>query len=105
MLFRSVTDDCQVPFLDESVSVDQDGYVNVTLANLSVDEDAPVEMSFMELMPKEITAAVLKGEIHAYNTFEEPEKVKEEKFDAYEVKDGKISFTAPAGSVISFRIR
>lgn len=99
------SDDCQVPFLDESVSVDKDGYVNVTLANLSADEEAPVEMSFMELMPKEITAVILKGEMHAHNTFEEPEKVKEESFDAYEAKDGKISFTAPAGSVISFRIR
>ena len=62
-------------------------------------------MSFMELAPKEITAAVLKGEMHAHNTFDEPENVKEEVFDAYEVKDGKVCFTAPAGSVISFRIR
>ncbi|MCI8522731.1 MAG: alpha-N-arabinofuranosidase, partial [Lachnospiraceae bacterium] len=98
-------DDCQVPFLDESVSVDKEGYVNVTLTNLSVNEDAPVEMAFAELIPAQVTAAILQGEAHAYNTFEEPEKVKEEKFDAYEVKDGKIIFTAPAGSVISFRIR
>lgn len=94
-----------MPFLDESVSVDKDGYVNVTLANLSTDEDAPVEMSFMELAPKEITAAILKGEMHAHNTFDDPEKVKEENFTAYEVKDGMISFIAPAGSVISFRVR
>ncbi len=100
-----VDDACKVPFLDESVSVDKDGYVNVTLANLSTDEDAPVEMSFMELAPKEITAAILKGEMHAHNTFDDPEKVKEENFTAYEVKDGMISFTAPAGSVISFRVR
>ena len=97
--------DNQVPFLDESVSVDKDGYVNVTLTNLSTEEDAPVEMSFMELAPKEITAAILKGEMHAHNTFDAPEVVKEEAFSAYESKDGKISFTAPAGSVISFRIR
>ena len=97
--------DNQVPLLDESVSVDRDGYVNVTLANLSADEDAPVEMSFMELMPKEITAAVLRGEMHAHNTFDEPEKVKEESFEDYEVKDGKICFTAPAGSLMSFRVR
>lgn len=100
-----VSKDSQVPHLDESVSVDKDGYVNVTLANLSANEDTPVEMSFTELSPKEITAAVLKGEMHAHNTFEEPENVKEEVFDAYEVSDGKISFTAPAGSVISFRMK
>ena len=95
----------QVPFLDESVSVGGDGYVNVTLTNLSASEDAPVEMSFVELSPQDITAAILKGEMRAHNTFEEPEKVKEEAFTAYEAKDGKISFTAPAGSVISFRIK
>ena len=100
-----VSKDSQVPHLDESVSVDQDGYVNVTLANLSANEDAPVEMSFIELAPKEITAVILKGEMHAHNTFEEPENVKEEAFGAYEVKDGKVSFTAPAGSVISFRMK
>jgi len=100
-----VNQDHQVPLLSESVSVGGDGYVNVTLANLSANEDAPVELSFVELAPKEITAAVLKGEMHAHNTFEEPENVKEEAFDAYEVKDGKISFTAPAGSVISFRMK
>ncbi len=97
--------DCQVPFLNESVSVDKDGCVNVTLTNLSVSEDAPVEMSFMSLVPQEITGTILRGEMHACNTFEEPEQVKEENFNAYEVTDGVISFTAPAGSVISFRIR
>lgn len=97
--------DCQVPLLDESVSVDKEGWVNVTLTNLSAKEDAPVEMAFAQLVPKEITGAILQGEIHAHNTFEEPENVKEEKFDAYAVKDGKISFTAPAGSVICLRIR
>lgn len=72
---------------------------------IGTDEDAAVEMSFMELAPKEITAAILKAEMHAHNTFDAPEVVKEEVFSAYESKDGKISFTAPAGSVISFRIR
>ncbi len=100
-----VSQECQVPFLNESVSVDKDGWVNVTLANLSVSEEAPVEMAFMSLVPKEITGTILRGEMHACNTFEEPEKVKEEEFHAYEVKDGVIRFTAPAGSVVSFRIR
>ncbi len=95
----------QVPLLSESVSVDAEGYVNVTLSNLSVTEDAPVEMAFAQLTPKQVTAAILREEMHAYNTFEEPEKVKEEVFDAFEIRDGKICFTAPACSVISFRIQ
>lgn len=64
----------------------------------------PVEMVFAQLRPEKVEAAILREEMHAHNTFEEPEKVKEEAFDAYEIKDGKICFTAPACSVISFRI-
>ncbi|MCM1416723.1 MAG: alpha-N-arabinofuranosidase [bacterium] len=100
-----VEEKAQVPFLDESASVDTDGFVNVTLANLSAQEDAPVELSFMELMPKEIRADILKGKMNAHNTFDEPENIKEEAFTAFEAKDRKISFTVPAGSVIRFRAR
>ena len=95
----------QVPLLSESVSVDASGYVNVTLNNLSVSEDVPVEMAFAQLVPSQVTAAVLREEMHAHNTFEQPDQVKEEVFDAYEIRDGKICFTAPACSVISFRIQ
>ncbi len=100
-----VETECQVPLLSESVSVDDEGYVNVTLSNLSVTEDVPVEMVFAQLLPGEVTATILREEMHAYNTFEEPEKVKEAVFDAYEIRDGKVCFTAPACSVISFRIK
>ena len=95
----------QVPFLDESVSMATDGTLNITLNNLSVTEDAPVEISFAQLMPTHVTAAILTGDMQAYNTFDSPENVKEVPFTAYEVKDGSIFFTAPACSVISFRIK
>ena len=95
----------QVPLLEESVSVSADGCVNITLNNLSVKEDVPVEVTFAELKPAEVTAAILTQEMHAHNTFEEPEKVKEEAFTAYEIKDGKLCFTAPACSVISLRVK
>lgn len=95
----------QVPLLSESVSVDASGYVNVTLNNLSVSEDTPVEISFAQLSPSQVSAAILREEMHAHNTFEEPDKVKEQVFDAYEIKDGRICFTAPACSVVSFRVK
>ena len=95
----------QVPFLDESVSVSADGCINITLNNLSVSEDAPVEIAFAQLNPTEVKGAILKEEMHAHNTFEDPEKVKEEVFTDYEIRDGKICFTAPACSVISLRVR
>lgn len=95
----------QVPLLSESVSVDEDGCVNVTLSNLSVTEDVPVEIAFAELVPVHLDASILQQEMHAHNTFDEPENVKERAFVSYELKDGKICFTAPACSVISLRVR
>ncbi len=95
----------QVPLLSESVSVDAQGYINVTLSNLSVTEDVPVEIALAESIPEQIDGAILHQEMHAHNTFDEPENVKEQVFDSYEMKDGTICLTAPACSVISLRIK
>ncbi len=100
-----VEEEYQVPLLNESVSIGADGVVNMTLSNLSVTEDVPVEMVFTELSPSNIEASILKDEMHAHNTFENPDKVQERVFMDYEAKNGTIRFTAPACSIISFRVK
>lgn len=95
----------QLPMVSESVSVDREGYLNLTISNASVCEAASIEASFAELSPAEISACVLTGEIHAHNTFENPECVKECAFEDYRVDGEKLCFTIPAGSIISFRIK
>lgn len=100
-----VEDEYQVPEISESVSVSADGTVNVTVSNLSITEDVPVEMSFAELAPSSIEAAIVTGEMHAYNTFDEPENVKEIPFTEFKAEGTKVCFTAPACSVISFRLK
>ena len=91
--------------LQESVSIDKEGILTITLNNLSVDKDEPVEISFAECQTKEVTAAILNNEMHAYNTFEDPDKVHEEVFSNYTVENGMIRFTMPASSVVQFRVR
>ena len=97
--------ECQVPHVSESVSTDADGYVNVTLSNLSVSEDMPMEISFQELNPSSVEASILTGAMNAHNTFEDPECVKECRFTEFKAQDGKIVFTIPACSVISLRVK
>jgi alpha-N-arabinofuranosidase len=41
----------------------------------------------------------------AYNTFENPEVVKEEEFTGYTVSENGISFEIPACSVVQFRVK
>lgn len=100
-----VEEEYQVPEISESVSVSADGTVNVTVSNLSITEAVPVEMCFAELAPSSIEAAIVTGEMHAYNTFDEPENVKEIPFTEFKAEGNKVCFTAPACSVISFRLK
>ena len=94
-----------VPNLQESVSVDKDGIITITLNNLSVEKEESVEVSFAECRAQKVTASILHNEMHAYNTFEDPDKVKEEKFKDFTVENGKLCFKIPACSVIQFRVQ
>nr|WP_300767545.1 alpha-N-arabinofuranosidase [uncultured Acetatifactor sp.] len=95
----------EVPALQESVSVREDGTVLVTLANLSVREAYPVELMLTEKKPETVKAAILTGKMQAHNTFEEPDRVKEEEFQDVALTERGVSFTIPACSVVSLEIR
>ena len=73
--------------------------------NLSVEKEESVEVSFAECRAQKVTASILHNEMHAYNTFEDPDKVKEEKFKDFTVENGKLCFKIPACSVIQFRVQ
>ncbi len=95
------------PAIQESVSLKEDGSLLVTVANLSASDSYPVEIVFAEKKPRpgEVTGRILTGEIHAHNTFEEPDKVKEVAFEGIAATKEGISFTIPAHSVASLHIR
>jgi alpha-N-arabinofuranosidase len=100
-----VEEACQVPMVSESVSVDKEGILNLTISNASLSEAAFVETGFAELTPSEVQASVLTGRMNAYNSFENPDCVREEAFTDYRTEGKGLSFTIPAGSIVSFRIR
>ena len=94
----------RVPALQESVSVSEDGTVNVTLANLSVSDAQEVEVEFAALSPQKVSASIVTQSMNAYNTFDEPEKVKEEAFTACTITEKGVKLTVPACSVVLLRI-
>ncbi|MDO4293830.1 MAG: alpha-N-arabinofuranosidase [Eubacteriales bacterium] len=99
------SDDICVPSLQESVSVQEDGTITVTLANLSAQDSCPVELQFAEKKPSLVEGRILSGGLQAHNTFEAPETVKEEAFDAVALTERGASLEIPAHSVVSLRIR
>ncbi len=100
-----IEEEYQVPMLSESVSVDEDGTITVTLNNLSLDRGEDVEISFRDLIPASVEGVILKGDMHDYNSFEEPSKVKEENFDACEINGHSVTVNVPACSVLSLKIK
>ncbi|MCR5686411.1 MAG: alpha-N-arabinofuranosidase [Lachnospiraceae bacterium] len=94
-----------VAMLSESASVSSDGFINVTIGNLSVSEDAPVEIVLSEKDIKEASASILTGNMNSHNTFDEPENVTEKEFTGMTYEGRALKFTLPKNSVMLIRIR
>ncbi|MDD3219076.1 MAG: alpha-L-arabinofuranosidase C-terminal domain-containing protein [Lachnospiraceae bacterium] len=98
-------DEYQVPNLTESVSVDSEGVMHITVTNLSVEEAYDIDAVVIDRAIGEIKGEILTNEMHAMNTFEEPDVVKTENFDKVTVTDKGLSFTIPACSVIHLAVK
>ena len=92
----------KVPNLHESVSVDNEGRINITINNLSVDESYDVESTIVDRDIKSVKAEILTNDMNSHNTFDDPNVVKPEQFIKFEITDKGINFTIPACSVLSF---
>ena len=91
-----------LPGVSVSASV-KDGYLTVTCANLSADRDEEIDLCPAgAVLGAEAEITVLASDdIHAYNTFEEPEAVKPHT-ETVSGFDGKV--TLPYGSVTTIRV-
>ena len=95
----------KVPMLSESVSQSADGTINVTVGNLSVSEDAPIDIVFSEKNITSVSGSILTGNMDDHNTFDDPEKVTEKEFNGVKCDGRKASFTIPKNSVVLLRIK
>lgn len=93
-----------IPDLTESVSLGKDGRLHVTLTNASLTDSADMEAVFAETPVKSVKASVLTGDMKAHNTFEAPDQVHSAEFTAVSVNGNKVSFTAPACSVLHLEV-
>lgn len=95
----------QVTDVHESVSVDKDGVITVTLNNLSLTEAKDLEIVLTEKKPSSVEGTILHGAMNAHNTFEEPENVVEKAFQEFTLTERGLSLTIPECSVLMLRIR
>lgn len=95
-----------VPNLNESVSLGKDGKLHITLNNLSIEQDYPIETEIMGYDITKAEAEIVTGEMHDMNTFEKPDTVKAEPFSGNLIIEGKntLKFTIPACSVMHITV-
>ena len=94
-----------VPKLTESVSMDADGVITITMNNLSIESAEEVEVTLLEKGYKVVEAMVVtEADMHSHNTFEHPEVVVEKDFADYKVTDSGLVVTMPRNSVVEIRL-
>ena len=99
-----VEDRNMVPNLTESVSVDKNGKIHITLTNLSISEDYDIEGVFAESNVKSVKAQIVTNDMKAHNTFDNPDVVKVENFDSIKTSGNKLSFKMPKCSVMHIEV-
>ncbi len=102
---RGQRNDNYVPDLHESASIDAEGNLNITVCNLSAEDEADIDGILVGFKPSAVKAEILTNKIDAFNDFDAPEVVKSESFDGVKITDEGISFTLPACSVVSITLK
>lgn len=96
----------KVPKITESASMDDEGMITITLNNLSIESDETIEIGFAEKGYQVAEAKIVSHtDMHAKNTFEEPDEVCEKDFTGYSVLPDAIQIVMPKNSVVALRVK
>lgn len=99
------TETDKIPEISQSVSISEDGSLNITLVNASDDKDETIDVIPVEYNAKEVKASILTGEMHDHNDFTNKEKVKLADYTDYKIEsNGHITVKLPAMSVVSLKV-
>ena len=98
-------DEYMVPNLTESVSIDANGVLHITMTNVDLEKAYPVEAVILGKKADEIKAEIVTGHMQDKNTFEAPETVGVQTFDGVQATKEGISFTIPACSVLHIAVK
>ena len=94
----------QVPNLTESVSVDAEGKLHITVTNLSASQSYPIDAVLVDYPVGEVSGEIVSGEMHEKNTFEAPDCVQVCGFDSVSVTEKGLSFTIPPCAVVHLTV-
>jgi alpha-N-arabinofuranosidase len=90
-----------IPAVSGSASLDNEGKMHISLANLNPNKAIVLNCPIIGDTYKKVSGEVLTADaINAHNTFEAAEKVKPAAFSGHSYKNGVLTVTLPAKSVV-----
>jgi alpha-N-arabinofuranosidase len=95
-----------IPAITASASVDTEGRVHITLANLNPSKEITVTCPVIGDVYKTVTGEVLTAsEMNALNSFEKPDAVKTAPFSGFKLNNNVLTITMPAKSVVAIELK
>ena len=92
--------------LSVSASRDAAGAVHVSLCNLDPNRPARIVIEMRGIKPQSVSGRILTSPaMNAHNTFKKPDEVKPAAYQGCELKEGAITTTLPAKSVVVLEIK
>ena len=95
-----------LPLMSATASQASDGKIHVSLSNVNADEEQEVVVNLNGFKARKVTAQILtSGAINDYNSFDNPDKIAIKEFKGAKIaKDGSITLTMPALSIIALEV-
>ncbi|MGD0582519.1 MAG: alpha-L-arabinofuranosidase C-terminal domain-containing protein [Bacteroidales bacterium] len=91
----------RIPAVSASASVDREGKIHVSFANLDPGKEIIVDCPVIGGTFKNVKGEVITSrEMNACNTFERPDNIKPAAFTGFKQKEGGFTVTLPAKSVV-----
>jgi alpha-N-arabinofuranosidase len=96
----------KIPAVSASASIDRGGALHVSLANLNPDKAIAITCPIIGDSFKTASGEILTAdEMGAFNSFEDPERVKVISFSSFRLKEGTLSVVLPSKSVVVIELK
>jgi alpha-N-arabinofuranosidase len=93
--------DKTIPAISASASVDNEGKVHISMANLNPGKNISVTCPLIGDTYKKVTGEVLTAKaMNSFNNFDDPDVVRPEAFNDFLLKNGILTINMPSKSVI-----
>jgi Alpha-L-arabinofuranosidase C-terminus. len=93
-----------VPNLTESVSVDKEGRIHITVTNQSLTDSYEIDGILTDSKAVKVSGTILTDDVRAMNTFDNPDRVHAKEFSGCKIGERGIMFTIPACSVLHLEV-